>query len=143
MKKLGFVLLVDDDTVCNYLTQRMLVKLDAAETTKIAINGDEAIRIIRQHERAHKCCPDLILLDINMPLMNGIEFMKVISNYTHKDRCRVVVVTTSNHPYDMEAIERFGISEIYQKPLTENKLIEILSKEPSKESNVLECGQED
>lgn len=126
MKKLGFILLVDDDGICNYLTERMLTKLGAAEIIKTAINGDEAIRTIRQHVRAYKKCPDLILLDINMPLMNGIEFMKVISNYTHRDKCRVVVLTTSQHPSDIEGIKAYGIREIYTKPITENKMIEIL-----------------
>jgi len=139
MKKLGFILLVDDDGICNYLTHRMLTKLDAAEVIKTAINGDDAIRTIRQHVRSHKKCPDLILLDINMPLMNGIEFMKVISNYTHRDKCRIVVLTTSQHPSDIERIKAFGIMEIYTKPITEEKLIEIVEKVGhNKDTNVPE-----
>lgn len=142
MKKLGFILLVDDDGICNYLTERMLTRLDAAETIKTAINGDDAIRTIRQHVRAHKKCPDLILLDINMPLMNGIEFMKVISNYTHRDQCRVVVLTTSQHPSDIEGIKAFGIKEIYTKPITEQKLVEILKKVQEREEDIVDEDDE-
>lgn len=129
MKKLHFVLSVDDERICHFLTQRMLARLDAADIVEEASNGVEAIRILRHYKKVFNICPELILLDINMPMMNGLEFAKTISEYAAENNCRVVVVTTSSHPYDYDALCKLGITEIYAKPLTNQKLVEILSKE--------------
>lgn len=70
--KLNFILLIDDDPIANYLTERLLGHLQIAHKIEKAHNGYEALEIIHGHCSKGHSCPDLILLDINMPVMSGI-----------------------------------------------------------------------
>lgn len=127
MKKISFILLVDDDPIANYLTEKLLDKLLITAKIRVAINGEQALDIIKEEDPV---CPDLILLDINMPVMNGLEFLQM---YTKGDcmgnkKAQIAVLTTSTHPEDFKEITSYGINYILEKPLTEEKILEVLEK---------------
>jgi CheY-like chemotaxis protein len=61
--------------------------------------------------------PDIIMLDINMPKMNGIEFLRIIKNYFSLKNLKVYVLTTSSEAYDKSAMETLGICGYIIKPL--------------------------
>ena len=127
MKKHDFILLIDDDPIANFLTERLLTKLDASDKIMTAQNGIQALEIIEQECLEGHSCPDLILLDINMPVMSGIEFLRLFnkSNFKESDKTDIVVLSTSTHHKDREEISSFGVHHILQKPLTESKLQDI------------------
>lgn len=131
MDKLNCVLLVDDDKVTNFLTERLIKKLDLCDNIKISHNGEEALLYLAQH-----CCsfdthnfPELILLDNNMPEMNGIEFLETINeiNINSDHRIKIVLLTTTENEEVNKKVKQLGVDNTFTKPLTEEKLKEILS----------------
>lgn len=129
MEKLHKILLVDDDTITNFMNERLLKKLNISEEVKVSINGLEALNYIKD-ESSSKECPELIFLDINMPVMNGIEFLESFKDCNCCERKPVVVIlTTSSDPGDLDKISNFPfVGGFLNKPLTEQKIQDICSK---------------
>lgn len=127
MKKQEFILVIDDDDITNYLTQRLLSRIKPTAEVLVANNGEEALELIYTTAQNEHRCPDLILLDVNMPIMNGIEFLNQFSSSNLRERCRIVVVTTSGNKKDFVALKQYGIHEIISKPLTQKRIEEILT----------------
>jgi CheY-like chemotaxis protein len=86
--------------------------------TSVARNGEEALELLNDTDRNEK--PDVVLLDVNMPKMNGIEFLTEIRKRNDLKDLKVFVVTTSDERIDREATERLGISGYIVKPLRLN-----------------------
>lgn len=132
MKSLSCVLLVDDDKVTNFLTERLIKGLGITRKIKTSLNGEEALLYL-----AKNCCafedgfPELILLDNNMPEMNGIEFMESFNeiNFNTNDKVKIVVLTASENPKDKEKLKSLGVKAYINKPLTEEKLMSVLEAE--------------
>lgn len=129
MPQLCSVLLVDDDPTTNYLNRKLLAKMGLAPEVLIARNGQEALAAVHAHcQEGSRTCPDLILLDVNMPLMNGFEFLDAYRELPPAQQCSTVVVmlTTSLHPRDVERAHGLPVSGFLSKPLTADKVNEII-----------------
>lgn len=131
-RKLNCVLLIDDDEPTNFLNQIIIESVGCAEEIKTAQSGHEALKYLKQTTSAGVASPpDLIFLDINMPAMNGWEFLE---NYRklddrHKGKVMIVMLTTSLFPEDKQrSMEIPEISAFENKPLTKEKLDNILKK---------------
>ncbi|WP_348822315.1 response regulator [Flavobacterium aestuarii] len=109
------ILLVEDDALDIISVERSLKKLDSEFELYTAFNGIEALRILR--DSSIKLVPDVILLDINMPRMNGIEFLKVIREDENLSDLKVFIMTTSSESNDRSEAEKLGISGYIIKPL--------------------------
>jgi CheY-like chemotaxis protein len=116
MNKINCILLVDDDETTNFVNQLMLEDLEVTDRILVAYNGREALTLIQQ-----ECCPMLILLDINMPVMNGFEFMEAYERLesVYKQSVVVVMLTTSLNPKDVNRLQEMPIQGFFNKPLTE------------------------
>jgi CheY-like chemotaxis protein len=133
-KKLNCILLVDDDDGTNFLNQLVIKKADIADHIETVLNGKEAIDFITnkgKHEKPGSTFPQpmLILLDINMPVMDGWEFLQAYHNLDeiHKGSIIIVMLTTSFNPDDKERAEKISeISGFKNKPLTRQILDDIL-----------------
>jgi CheY-like chemotaxis protein len=112
------VLLVEDDNLDVIDMQRTLTKMNILHKTSVARNGEEAIEYLSHIEPTDK--PDVILLDINMPKMNGLEFLSYIRKREEWKDLKVFVVTTSDERVDREASRKLGISGYIVKPLKLN-----------------------
>jgi CheY-like chemotaxis protein len=130
MKKLNCVLLVDDDSINNFINERLIRKTNITEEVKIVLNGREAIDFLTQSSADGKPSPELILLDINMPVMDGFEFLEAFKKMELKDKSSVIIVmlTTSTNPNDTQRLNNSGVSGYLNKPLTEVKLNEVITK---------------
>jgi CheY-like chemotaxis protein len=125
MRKLNHILLVDDDTINNFINEKLLKKLDIANKISVSLNGEEAITLLKKIcDGQDEICPELILLDINMPVMDGFEFLEKYKglNFPEKQSVIIVMLTTSTNPNDTERLNRAGISGYINKPLTEDKI---------------------
>jgi len=130
MKKLDSIFLIDDDPISNFLTERLLLKLEVSDNVNIAQNGIQALEMIEAICLNGKQCPELILLDINMPVMSGIDFLHLFKQKDFKgsENTDIVILSTSTHHKDQKQITSMGVEHILQKPLTEAKLQKILEE---------------
>lgn len=133
--KLNCVLLVDDDEATNFLNQELVEETGYAEHVQVADSGKKALEYLTNsqcpgNEKTYPC-PDLILLDINMPAMNGWEFLDKYRKLDTKYKGNVIVVmlTTSLFPEDRRKAEAVPeISCFENKPLTPEKIEHIVTQ---------------
>ena len=119
MPQLSSILLVDDDTTTNYLNQTLIKRLGVAEYLHIAENGAEALQTLPQNcKPLSVSCPNLILLDMKMPVMNGIEFLEAYAQLPLARQQSVVIVmlTTSLLPSDLARVQQLPVAGVLNKP---------------------------
>lgn len=109
------ILLIEDDELDVISLQRVLNKMNLDIKLYTAFNGIEALNLLQGPEKVPM--PDLILLDLNMPRMNGIEFLEALRKDKTFDHIKVFVMTTSNDEQDRSKTEKLGISGYVIKPL--------------------------
>jgi CheY-like chemotaxis protein len=115
------ILLIEDDELDVISVQRSMKKIGGEHRLFTAYNGIEALSILKgEGEMNENELPDIILLDINMPKMNGIEFLQELRKNKKFDNIKIFVMTTSNEENDRTATENLGISGYYIKPLNFN-----------------------
>ncbi len=133
-QKLNCVLVIDDDEPTNFFTRMILEESGCTDHIKVMQSGQEALDYLAKSEQAgcDASCypsPDLIFLDINMPAMDGWEFLVEYRNLNVADKIIVVMLTTSLFPEDkLKAEEMPEISGFENKPLTAEKLHKVLEK---------------
>lgn len=115
------VLIVDDIPVNIILLKTMLTRTNVRILT--ATNGEEALDIVR------KSRPELILLDIQMPVMNGWEVLKTIKNDPELKDTAVIVVSAFTSPEDIEKSMSLGASGFIKKPVIMNILLSSVTSE--------------
>ncbi len=130
MTKLPAILLVDDDQTTNFLNRSLLQRLAVAENVLVAHDGQEALALLAQQcQPLTAQCPRLILLDVNMPGMNGIQFLEAYQQLPLAEQKAIVIVmlTTSLHPRDVQRVQQLhAVSGFVNKPLTAEKMQTIL-----------------
>jgi CheY-like chemotaxis protein len=129
MEKLACVLLVDDDDTANYVNQTLLEDLEVAQKILVARNGAEALKVM-ERQCAQGDCPQLILLDINMPVMNGFEYLEAYKalDFQLKQSVVIVMLTTSLNPVDVGRIGQVTAVGYPNKPLTEDMVRHLLKQ---------------
>lgn len=109
------ILLIEDDELDIISVQRWLKKLGSEYELYTAYNGKDALSMLT--ENSPNLTPDVILLDLNMPKMNGIEFLSILRNDEKLKHIRVFIMTTSTESSDRLATDKLGISGYIIKPL--------------------------
>ena len=115
------ILLLEDDTVDAMTVKRALKELKILNPLVRSCNGEEGLAYLRDEKNPRPC---VILLDLNMPKMNGLEFLKVVKNDEQFKRIPAIVLTTSKD--DQERIRGFqlNISGYIIKPVDYSKFVE-------------------
>ena len=128
--KLKHLLLVDDDPTTNFFNQHLIGKTNIFSEIHVAENGQAALDKIEELQKRGEG-PDMILLDINMPIMNGFEFLDHYQNLSDQVKSSVVVcmLTTSLAKEDLEKSKEYSVlSDYIDKPLYEAKMRELILK---------------
>lgn len=134
MRKLNCILLIDDDEITNFINTENIEELGAAEHVIVCTNGLEALEYLKEaHAATPKLGyyrPELIFLDLNMPVMNGFEFLdKYELLYATDDECKVItMLTTSMRKEDVERALKLNhvVKGYIEKPLTKERIIEVV-----------------
>ena len=125
------LLIVDDDEVNRALLHFLLQSFDCI--TADAINGEEAMRQLN----LGKNIPTIVLLDLNMPIMDGYAGIKTIKN--NKDAypfSRIIVISASSYAHFIKKEDASNISGYIQKPIDKNKLMALLTSTANEVTNL-------
>jgi len=115
------IMLVEDDEVDAMTVRRALKELHVTNPLVQAEHGEEALGYLRQPGRDLPC---IILLDLNMPVMGGIELLQVIKHDAALKRIPVVVLTTSDEQQDKVASFDLGVAGYIRKPVDYQQFVE-------------------
>ena len=107
-------LLIEDDEIERLKFARVLQKNEYNHTLIEAENGEKALHHLENKEEG---LPDLIFLDLNMPKMNGLEFLKILKSNPDLKYTPVVILSTSNNHNDLKESYEIGIAGYIVKPL--------------------------
>ena len=115
------IMLVEDDEVDVMTVRRALKELRVNNPLVRVENGEEALAYLRQQDQVMPC---LILLDLNMPVMGGIEFLQVAKHDAALRRIPVVVLTTSEEQQDKVASFDLGVAGYIRKPVDYRQFVD-------------------
>lgn len=120
MAKYLNILLVEDDTIEVMKFNRVLKTLASKHKIIEANNGEEALRVLSSKENL----PDIIVLDLNMPKLNGLEFLSILKNDEMLKYIPSIILTTSSNHKDLLECYRIGIAGYILKPLKYDDYVE-------------------
>ena len=123
MRNLKPILLVEDDRVDAMTVKRALKDLNVENPLAHSTNGEEALEYLRSGSDKSPC---VILLDLNMPKMNGIEFLKIAKDDETLKKIPVVVLTTSKDKQDVTESFEHGVAGYMVKPVNYKKFVETI-----------------
>ena len=114
------ILLVDDDDIAIFISQRIAEMSRLFKSIRSATNGQKALDILNESTTSNTTVPDIILLDLDMPIMNGLAFLESFhaSCFPDKNRITIIILTSSLSENDKMESKRFGVRHFLSKPLT-------------------------
>ncbi|MEZ0610074.1 response regulator [Fibrella sp. WM1] len=130
-KNLSCVLLIDDDPDDNYIHQLVIDDWGRCDAVRVAESGPDALAYLNDSASPDYIRPEVILLDINMPGMNGFEFLEEYHQLPENLKSNVVVMmlTTSLNPADVNRAGQYNeVTGYRNKPLTKAMLEEVVEQ---------------
>lgn len=123
-------MLVDDNDTDNYISKRIMEISNFADVIDVKNSGRNALDFIENNEGNLNILPELIFLDINMPLVDGFHFLDEFENFlVLKEKCKIVILTSHyNFYYMSKIINNPHVISYVTKPLSEDVLKEIKIK---------------
>lgn len=128
--KYNAVMLIDDNEIDNLINQKIIESSDICNYIFTHTGGKSAIEFLKNAEKIARegnkgLMPEIIFLDIDMPLMDGFQFLDEFENLPKgiKDHCRIVMLTSSINSKDVKKSKRYSnVKEYINKPLTKESL---------------------
>lgn len=130
-QKLDKIMLVDDSESDNFIHKKKILKADVTHNVVIQYSGEEALEYLCTKVYGKYPKPELVFLDINMPGMNGWEFLEAYDQIAEEMKANVIItmLTTSINEEDEQKAEEIDEIKAYEnKPLTQDKLMRILKE---------------
>lgn len=130
MKKINFIIIVDDDPITVFGIRKMLDSTVEYDTVESYANGKLAIESIKECIHRNKPLPEIIFLDINMPIMDGWQFLEEFIALPIAIKVKVNIVTSSIDPYDYEQWKFFKnkthhVITFNNKPIKKHEMADI------------------
>ena len=122
------VLLIDDDAVSNFVNKKNLQLTGLVDKIETATNGRDALAMFDDHYKSGNPLPDFIFLDINMPFMDGFQFLEAFNKlqFPFKEKIRIVMMSSSESDKDVVKAKNNGVLRYIFKPLTQKNIIEVI-----------------
>ena len=130
MNKIKTCCIIDDDPIFIYGTKRMIKETDFCNSIIVFNNGEDALLGLTEAFDIHHELPQVIFLDLNMPIMNGWEFLDEFVKLPNTTLAQTViyVISSSVDPRDIERVKEYElISNYILKPITPNDLEMVLN----------------
>ena len=125
---IGKVMLVDDNDTDNFISRRIIEITKFADDVIVKNSGKGALDYLEEFKDSSEDLPDIIFLDINMPIVDGFVFLYEYEKFGNKvkDKCRVIILSSSDNKRDIDKIVNNDyVIKFVTKPLTEKTLEEI------------------
>ena len=127
MKSFDLVYVVEDDAITSKITELHLRQHGAFGQVQRYQNGQPALEALVQASTYSTQLPDLILLDLNMPVMDGWEFLDALATQSLQEQVDVCVLTSSIHPGDMAKAKSYPeVRGYFTKPVTFKLLSQVV-----------------
>ncbi len=131
MTTLKTLTIVDDDDIFVFLTTKIIEQTNLVDLIKGFGNGLDAINFLKENKNNVDALPDIILLDLNMPIMNGWQFLEEYNklNPTIGKKITIYICSSSISPDDITRAKTISeVSDYIIKPITKDKLIDLIKK---------------
>ncbi len=131
MTTLKTLTLVDDDDIFVFLTTKIIEQTNLVDLIKGFGNGLDAINFLKENKNNVDALPDIILLDLSMPIMNGWQFLEEYNklNPTIGKKITIYICSSSISPDDITRAKTISeVSDYIIKPITKDKLIDLIKK---------------
>jgi CheY-like chemotaxis protein len=131
MTTLKTLTLVDDDDIFVFLTTKIIEQTNLVDLIKVFGNGLDAINFLKENKNNVDALPDIILLDLSMPIMNGWQFLEEYNklNPTIGKKITIYICSSSISPDDITRAKTISeVSDYIIKPITKDKLIDLIKK---------------
>ncbi len=130
MKKFESTCIIDDDPIFIYGTKRVMKEVGFCNKIMVFNNGQDAIEALTEMVGQNKELPEIIFVDLNMPIMNGWEFLEDFAKIPNKNReaVTVYIISSSVDPRDLERVKNYEVVNNYiLKPISSKDLEDILN----------------
>lgn len=127
-KPIDLVMLVDDNETDNFISKRIIEITGFASRVEVKNSGKSALDYLAAHQDSPEDLPNIIFLDINMPVVDGFVFLYEFEKFKElvRTKCKVIILSSSDNKRDIDKIVNNNyVIKFVTKPLTEYSLIEI------------------
>lgn len=131
MTTLKTLTIVDDDDIFVFLTTKIIEQTNLVDLIKVFGNGLDAINFLKENKNNVDALPDIILLDLSMPIMNGWQFLEKYNklNPTIGKKITIYICSSSISPDEITRAKTISeVSDYIIKPITKDKLIDLIKK---------------
>lgn len=128
IKTLDLVMLVDDNDTDNFISKRIIEITGFARRVEVKNSGRSALDYLKQYQDKPEELPNIIFLDINMPIVDGFVFLYEFEKFNDfiRNKCKVIILSSSDNKRDIDKIVNNDyVIKFITKPLTETSLEEI------------------
>lgn len=137
MRPINLVAIIDDDEIAKFIGTKIIESTNLVDRIKTFSNGEEAINFLKSNSKNLDSLPEIILLDLNMPIMDGFVFLQKYIMLKPKlgKKITIYIVSSSISPIDIKKINQISdVSDYIIKPITKEKferIVRILVEEQS------------
>ena len=115
MKNNPLIVLTEDNAADVFLVRSALEDAGLAFRLHVISDGEQALRFLQTVETDQSACPDVLLLDLNLPKMSGADILRSLRENNHCSASSVVVLTSSDSPQDRARVAQLGVEHYFLK----------------------------